>query len=634
MNKARKCERKIENLTEKELFRKGFDDSKIEFQGSSNEVLQQHFYSKTDDGTPGTKGKGKPEFVYQLTDNGAYAIVFEVKDSVKDHTSLKENDDPNTCQLKATKYAEDGVIHYLRGVRRVANVVGLAISAHGDELTVTGFICRKEGAIERLPITNNKILTPQKYLEELQKDNAKISYQAGEIKKFAGNLHDFLRDNMELGKDEKPLLVSGILLALKTQFRRTFWEYDKPAQLVEQLLVHLQNYFKDHNIAPEKSTAMYGEYKHVLDQQNVGEHLYQTVHMINDAIGDYVIDGTISHESYDFLGDFYREFLRYTGGDKQSLGIVLTPHHICELFCDLADRMGHMDPEHDVVTDICTGTAGFLVAAMSNLLKKANGNEEIETRVKEQGLCGVDNKPQMFTIACANMMLRGDGKSNIYHGDVITKPHYFDLMAKLKPTVAMLNPPYAKKKDTLHEFAFIDKGLELLAPQRGICIAIVPMRLAVDDKSVNIAWREKILNKHTLEAVMSMPDGLFPDVGAVTCIMVFKAGIPHSATKPTWLGYWKDDGFDLVKGERHRTARWDSIRQSWLDGFERKLEKQGESLLKCVSAGDEWCVEAYIETDYSDLSSELFELEIMKFTAFSYLSSFSTDSSFEECVNG
>jgi len=634
MIKQRACERKIENLTQKELIQKGFFEHKIEFQGSSNSIIQENLYSKTDDGTPGTKGKGRPEFIYELSDNGAYALLIEVKDSTKDHTSLRENDDPNTCNLKASKCAEDGIIHYMRGARRVANLVGLAISAHNDELKITGFICKKEGAIERLPATNNKILTPQKYLEELQRNHQKISYQASEIKKFAGNLHDFLRDNMELGKDEKPLLVSGILLALKTQFRRTFWEYDKPAQLVAQLLFHLQNYFQDNGIPHDKWSAMHGEYKHVMSQQNVGEHLYQTIHMINDAIGDYVIDGTISHESYDFLGDFYREFLRYTGGDKQSLGIVLTPHHICELFCDLADRMGHMNPETDVVTDICTGTAGFLVAAMSNLLNKANGDPEIEDRVKREALCGVDNKPQMFTIACANMMLRGDGKSNIYHGDVITKPEYFEKMAALKPTVAMLNPPYAKKKDTLHEFAFIEKGLELLAPQKGVCIAIVPMRLAVDDKATNIAWREKLLNKHSLEAVMSMPDGLFPDVGAVTCIMVFRAGIPHSSKKPTWFGYWKDDGFELSKGERYKTARWDTIRKSWLDGFEGKKEKTSESLLKCVSHTDEWCAEAYMETDYSDLTPELFEAEIKKFTAFTYLSAYSESADFQECVNG
>lgn len=260
-------------------------------------------------------------------------------------------------------------------------------------------------------------------------------------------------------------------------------------------------------------------------------------------------------------------------------------------------------------------------------------SSDIEERVKSSGLCGVDNKPQMFTIACANMMLRGDGKSNIYHGDVITKPEFFSRMAELKPTVAMLNPPYAKKKDTLHEFAFIEKGLELLAPQRGMCIAIVPMRLAVDDKATNLAWREKILAKHTLEAVMSMPDGLFPDVGTITCIMVFKAGVPHSTTKPTWFGYWKDDGFDLVKGERYDTGRWDGIRQSWLDAFERKAEKTGESLLKCVSHEDEWCVEAFMETDYSDLIPELFELEIKKFTAFMLLNSFADGYEEKECAN-
>lgn len=70
----------------------------------------------------------------------------------------------------------------------------------------------------------------------------------------------------------------------------------------------------------------------------------------------------------DYLGRFYGEFMSYSGGDGQNLGIVLTPKHITELFCDLAE----LEPT-DKVFDPCCGTGGFLIAAMHDMLQKTDG---------------------------------------------------------------------------------------------------------------------------------------------------------------------------------------------------------------------------------------------------------------------
>lgn len=69
--------------------------------------------------------------------------------------------------------------------------------------------------------------------------------------------------------------------------------------------------------------------------------------------------------SEDYLGRFYGEFMSYSGGDGQSLGIVLTPKHICDLFTELID----IKPD-DIVFDPCCGTGGFLISAMHSMLKK------------------------------------------------------------------------------------------------------------------------------------------------------------------------------------------------------------------------------------------------------------------------
>jgi hypothetical protein len=74
---------------------------------------------------------------------------------------------------------------------------------------------------------------------------------------------------------------------------------------------------------------------------------------------------------YDVVGNFYGEFLKYTGGDKKGLGIVLTPKHITELFAELADIK-----KDSIVLDPCAGTGGFLISAMHKMLSYTNSKKE------------------------------------------------------------------------------------------------------------------------------------------------------------------------------------------------------------------------------------------------------------------
>ena len=119
---------------------------------------------------------------------------------------------------------------------------------------------------------------------------------------------------------------------------------------------------------------------------------------------------------------------------------------------------------------------------------------------------------------------------------------------------------------------------------------------------------------------MSMPDGLFYPVGTVPCIMVFTAHTPHNSNihHKTWFGYWKDDGFVKSKNFGRIDARntWKKIEDIWLDSFFNRKEIPGLSVLKKVSSADEWCAEAYMETDYSDTSEDDFMDEMKKYVIF------------------
>ena len=144
----------------------------------------------------------------------------------------------------------------------------------------------------------------------------------------------------------------------------------------------------------------------------------------------------------------------------------------------------------------------------------------------------------------------------------------------------------------------------------GTGIAIVPMQSALAQTGKVYELKRKLLENNTLEAVLSMPNELFfnSNVGVVSCIMVFTAHKPHPKTKETFFGYFKDDGFvkRKVQGRIDAYGKWTTIKQEWLTYYLNRKSKPGFSINTCVSAEDEWCAEAYMETDYNKLSKDNF----------------------------
>jgi 16S rRNA G966 N2-methylase RsmD len=317
--------------------------------------------------------------------------------------------------------------------------------------------------------------------------------------------------------------------------------------------------------------------------------LNEIVKLLADRVLPFL---TIYHD-FDVVGQFYGEFLKYTGGDGKGLGIVLTPKHVTELFSLIANIT-----KDDIVVDTCAGTAGFLISAMMQMAKTATTAAEINS-IKSQRLIGVEQRAGMYALAASNMILRGDGKANLYQGScfdtAITKA-----VRAHKPNIGLINPPYAKSKEDLSELRFVEHMLSTLQ-KGGTGVAIVPVSCATG----NTQEKRNILERHTLEAVMSMPPEVFYPVGVVTCIMVFTAGIPHATSnKKSWFGYWREDGFTKVKnlGRVTRDGSWPTIRDRWIESYRNREVHAGESVMARVGPDDEWVAEAYMETDYSSLT--------------------------------
>lgn len=307
----------------------------------------------------------------------------------------------------------------------------------------------------------------------------------------------------------------------------------------------------------------------------------------------------INNNVYDVLGKFYTQFIRYAGSDSKT-GLVLTPSHITDLFCDLAEIN-----ENDIIYDPCCGTGGFLVSAMNRMVEMAGNNLKKHKIIKSEQLIGVEKRPDMFSHACSNMMMRGDGKSHIHFGDCFSIK-IKDKISKENPTKTFLNPPYDVGPSG--QLEFIENAMDSITTN-GICVAICQMSTCTDTKKNTVLMRDRLLKKHSLEAVLSMPDDLFHPVGVITSILILKAKSPHPSGKKTFFGYFKNDGFIKIKnkGRVDKNNQWTQIKKTWLDTYKNKESIAGLSVMHEVKAEDEWCAEAYMDTDYSLLNYNDFE---------------------------
>lgn len=628
-------ERKTENLLEQAFRATGFSDSDFHFQGSEDDEVQRCLPSKRS----GKNGAGKPEHIIRLNGDAADILVTECKLSKAEHASATGLTEDSV--LQQVKYAEDGVLHYMKGLRKEFNVIGLAVSGT-DTLQITTFKAMRGGAIERLGDT--VVLRREDYLSILRKSSGYGEKTEQDIVVFAKNLHEYLRDHMELSEAYKPLIVSGILLSLKNPaFEASYRATADKDNLAENLVTAIRQTLRLNKVSDEKIAAMMSGYDFIRINKSVKEYLMPTI----AKIYRHLFFALQPNSSLDLLGNFYGEFLRYSGGDQQGLGIVLTPRHITELFADLAD----LNPEKSVVLDICTGTGAFLISSMANMIQKAGNNSAVIKRIKDEGLVGIELDQHMFTLACANMIFRGDGKANMFWDDCLT-PREDDTesrIAKLKPNVAMLNPPYSKKAKGKRELSFVLRAVDMLR-EGGLGIAIIPVGPLVNDAKEIVQIKRSFLEKHTLKAVMSMPPQLFPGVGTVTAIAIFEAYKPHcryesrqvigkngklriddngkpvmeiiaTPKSETWFGYWRDDGFAMSKNARleRKPGLWAETKKEWLDAFFNQRVITGKSCKHAVTHSDEWVAEAYMETDYSLLSSEDFSRELKKFSLFNLM---------------
>jgi hypothetical protein len=575
-------------------------------------------------------GSGHPEFVVRLEQYPNTVILYECKASESQHISprLLAGGDSTDSDIKA--YAVDGSLHYARHVAKFRNVICIAASGQRRETLRVSAYCWTKGSAEAKPLLDRagtqvtRLLSPEELVGLSQYDPTMMKRSVDELLALSRLIHNYLRDYAKVTEAEKPLVISAVLLALQHAPFLASWDVTSDADLPRALYEAVERSMGSAIPDANRRELMLAAYQFLLTHPELNRPVamkvkgrpYVTTSPLRFLIGDLATNVLPFAQTYthvDVIGAFYAEFLRYTGGDGKGLGIVLTPRHLTELFVAVAE-IGI----NDTVLDPCAGTGGFLIAAMAELDRQIGDDAQGRLRVRERQLIGIEQQPAMYALGVSNMILRGDGKANFHRGSC------FDLALQAEirrgsqdvsaPTKGLLNPPYSQKGEEQHELDFVKSMMDMLAPG-GIGVAVVPMSCAIAPDPA----RDRLLAAHTLVATMSLPDELFYPVGAIPVAIVLRAHQPHIAARaPTWFGYWKDDGFIKVKhvGRVDADGRWPAIREGWLADYYKRAEVPGRCVSRVVSAADEWCAEAYMETDYSTLEESDFALVVREHALF------------------
>lgn len=389
----------------------------------------------------GKSGVGKPEFVLQVSD---YLLVIEDK---RDNDRLLNLKDGKVAKdiPSLSGYAVNGAVHYANHIVAKTSSFDevIAIGVTGDEELHNiqpVLVSLTDGKI------TESILPKLSDFQELHPDNINEWYSVNvlgefsteqkrifELQNVSKELHEDLRNYASLEGENKATVISAILLALNEEDfdikKLTGNKYPKKSDGTDdttkpvidndgmRILKSVKDYIASEGVMPEdKVNILLNKFSFLetnvrLNEKN--ETLGMTpLHYFAKKLQDKVIHHFKQNTDYDILGNFYGEFVKYGGSDGNGLGIVLTPHHITTLMTELIDVL-----PTDYVLDPACGSGAFLISAMNRMTKLAKDENEIK-HIKQHQLLGIELQEKMFTVATTNMILRGDGKSNLQLNDM------------------------------------------------------------------------------------------------------------------------------------------------------------------------------------------------------------------------
>ncbi len=370
----------------------------------------------------------------------------------------------------------------------------------------------------------------------------------------------------------------------------------------------------------------------VLDDQDVQNLTYielsDILKYIDNNIIPYINDKNTAGQ--DLLNLFFTTFNKYVG--KSDKNQAFTPDHICGFM----SRVLGVN-KYSRVLDPCCGSGAFLVRAMTDAMDDCDSEDEREN-VKTDQIFGIEYELGAFGLASTNMLIHGDGNSNVVQDSLFDRGKWIE---NSNINIVLMNPPYnatkkfcnadytknwdsKKKEDPSKGFHFVEWVARHVSPLCKVAV-LLPMQAAIGTSGDVKEFKKKMLDNYTLDAVFSLPVEIFyPGAAAVAVCMVFDLSQKHEkANKETFFGYFRDDKFTKRKGlgrvettDENGNSLWAKTEELWLDLYKNKKKVPGLSVMKKVNWDDEWLAEAYMETDYSNFNSKVFEKTIRDYYSY------------------
>lgn len=372
--------------------------------------------------------------------------------------------------------------------------------------------------------------------------------------------------------------------------------------------------------------------RRVLEDQDVQNLSYedfkQILQFIDDNIVPYIDDKSMAGQ--DLLNLFFTTFNKYVG--KSDKNQAFTPDHICD-FMSKAVGVNR----HSRVLDPCCGSGAFLVRAMTDAMDDCDTEEE-RINVKKHQIYGIEYEEGAFGLSSTNMLIHGDGNSNVVKDSMFNKGNW---IKDKNINIVLMNPPYNATKNQCEPAFARSWGPNVKEdPSKGLhyvewvarhvsstckLAVLLPMQCAIGNSAIIKEFKKKMLDNYTLDAVFSLPNEMFyPGASATACCMIFDLSQRHErANKETFFGYFKDDKLIKRKGlgrvektDEKGNSLWNETEEQWLELYKNRRNEPGLSITKKVTSTDEWLAEAYMETNYDDLSEADFQKSINNYLAY------------------
>ena len=515
--------------------------------------------------------KGKLEKLAK--DDSIVGITYYESDGKpnKDGVPTHLKGEPNYSAIK--DYAVNGAVHYGNAILDegtyseviVIGINGTTLNADGsvtdaeckayylstknsripkviDKITATDWSLLKAENIDKLFDMLDKLNLTDKELEALTRKTEETLEE--KIKAIHQSLYDDVQLKTALSTNEKLYLFCGLIMAgLTTNGVRPLEPSDLRGNDNDRnndgttLLQHIESFLYAKNCSNEKVEMIKGLLegvfrKTVLWKPKNGISL---LHTLFEQVKKDIIPCLESNLHLDFTGKILNSLNDWVSIENDSANdVVLTPRYVTTLMAKMARTN-----KDSFVWDKAMGSAGFLVSAMDIMVKdatdKITDKQELADKIKhikEQQLLGVEILGNIYILAVLNMILMGDGSSNVLNGD----SHDFTLPNTFPANVFLLNPPYSAAGKG---FNFVEEALSQMTDGYA-CILI-------QDSAGNgqgLPYTKRILQNNTLEASTKMPAGLFGSKASVSVyIFVFKVNRPHEDDDEVLFIDFSEDGY-------------------------------------------------------------------------------------------